>query len=369
MLDFTSALYLGLHHPSSELRPWSQLTTGRPAALQSPPGADQVARDLARLLRCERATLNTSTLHLYWDLFELLARERIRLYVENGIYPIVRWGIERAMAKGVAMVSFQRHDPVALMEFLQRDLKHGLRPVVVSDGLCPATGRTPPLAEYLQLVKAHDGYLVIDDTQALGILGHDPETRAPYGWGGAGTPAWYGIQGPELIIGSSLAKGLGVPLAVLAGSEEMIAKFEAFSLTRVHCSPSSAAQISAAARALAINESQGDSLRNRLSRLVRRFRKRLNQIGLSVSGKFFPVQTLKPIPGIDAIRLHERLLALGVRAVLHNASNGLMPKLSFLITALHLPTEIEQCVAALERAGAPAPRRHGEKPHESIIRL
>ena len=32
MLDFTSALYLGLRHGSGSLRPWSALTTGVPAA-------------------------------------------------------------------------------------------------------------------------------------------------------------------------------------------------------------------------------------------------------------------------------------------------------------------------------------------------
>jgi len=57
MLDFTSALYLGLHHPSETLRPWAQLTTGRPAALQAPPGAESITASLVRLLRCEGATL------------------------------------------------------------------------------------------------------------------------------------------------------------------------------------------------------------------------------------------------------------------------------------------------------------------------
>ena len=38
VLDFTSALYLGLRHPSSSLRPWSGLTTGKPAVLEPPRG-------------------------------------------------------------------------------------------------------------------------------------------------------------------------------------------------------------------------------------------------------------------------------------------------------------------------------------------
>jgi 8-amino-7-oxononanoate synthase len=65
MLDFTSVLYLGIRHAHHTLRPWAQLTTGRPAALEPAPQAVAVAQDLARLLGCERAVLAPSTLHLY----------------------------------------------------------------------------------------------------------------------------------------------------------------------------------------------------------------------------------------------------------------------------------------------------------------
>ncbi len=114
MLDFTSVLYLGFRHAHSTLRPWAQLTTGRPAALEPAPEAERVAQDLARLLRCERAVLAPSTLHLYWDLFDVLARDRIAIYADAGAYPIARWGIERAAAKGVRTATFQMHDPAVL---------------------------------------------------------------------------------------------------------------------------------------------------------------------------------------------------------------------------------------------------------------
>ena len=257
MLDFTSALYLGMRHAHETLQPWAQLTTGRPAALEPLPEAESVARALARLWRCERATLGPSTLHLFWDLFDVLARNRIAVYVDAGIYPIARWGVERAAAKGVPTATFRTHDPTALEAILHRYRGLGRRPVVVTDGLCPATGRTAPLPQYLKLVRAQDGYLVVDDTQALGILGRDPGRTAPYGRGGAGTLAWRGIDGPELIVGSSLAKGFGAPLAALAGDARVISTFEDLSSTRIHCSPPSLAAIAAASRALAVNERRG----------------------------------------------------------------------------------------------------------------
>jgi 8-amino-7-oxononanoate synthase len=93
MLDFTSALYLGPQHSMGSLRPWSQLTTGAPAALIRPPGSDTVADQLARLQGCERGTLATSTLHLFWDLFGILAGCRVAIYLDAGAYPIAWWGL------------------------------------------------------------------------------------------------------------------------------------------------------------------------------------------------------------------------------------------------------------------------------------
>src|SRR5262245_45621806 len=99
MLDFTSALYLGLRHPSAALAPWQALSAGRPAALAETAGAGAVAAKLARLAGCEAGTLLPSTLHLFWDLFASLPNHAV-FYVDSGAYPVARWGVERVMARG-----------------------------------------------------------------------------------------------------------------------------------------------------------------------------------------------------------------------------------------------------------------------------
>jgi 8-amino-7-oxononanoate synthase len=368
MLDFTSALYLGMRHPHQSLRSWTELTAGRPAALEAPREAQNLARGLARLLGQEAATLGTSTLHLFWDLFDVLARDRIAIHIDSGAYPIARWGIERVAAKGVPTTEFKSHDPAALEALLNRDRKSGYRPVVVGDGLCPATGRTAPLPQYLRLVRAHAGCLVIDDTQGLGILGHGPAPGLLYGSGGAGTVAWLGIGGPELIVVSSLAKGFGAPLAALAANARVIAKFEELSACRVHCSPPSFAAIGAGERALMINASQGDDLRARLLTLVRRFRDHLREVGIAVAGGFFPVQTLKPVPGVDAATLHDRLSDLGVRTVLHRAQNGSDTRLSFLISTAHSAADIDAGIDALQAAWTLTGRKRQNPPRALMPR-
>lgn len=347
MLDFTSALYLGLRHPSPSLRSWSGLTTGKPAALEPPPGSAIIAGKFAALVGCERATPVASTLHLFWDLFGLLARDQVRIYMDEGTYAIARWGVERAAARGVPVRRFPHHDPAVLRTLIEQDRHAGRCPIVVADGLCPVCGNPAPVAEFLQSAARHGGLVVLDDTQALGVLGE--QDAAPYGRGGGGSLRWQGVESSDVIVGSSLAKGLGVPMAMLAGSARLIRRFEAQSETRVHCSPPSIANLHAAEHALAVNRTDGDRLRRYLAQLVRRFRAGLRAIGLAADGGLFPVQTLRPA-GVAADVLHGRLLRLGIRTIVIRRCREIGAQVAFLITALHRRSDIDQAVEAIGRA-------------------
>jgi 8-amino-7-oxononanoate synthase len=339
MLDFTSALYFGLRHPSPSLRPWPGLTTGKPAALQPPPGSAVIADRFAALVGCERATPVASTLHLFWDLFGLLARDRVRIYMDDGTYAIARWGVERAAARGVPVLEFPHRDATTLRSLIEQGRRTRRRPVVVADGFCPTCGTPVPVTEFLQCVALHDGYVVLDDTQALGVLGKH----------GGGLLQWKGIESPDVIVGSSLAKGFGAPMAMLAGSASLIRRFEMESETRVHCSPPSVAALHAAERALNVNRELGDHLRRHLAQLVRRFQTGLHAIGLAADGGLFPVQTLRPA-GVAAEVLSERLRRLGIRTIVIRCCREIGARVAFLITALHRRSDIDQAVEAIGRA-------------------
>ena len=194
MLDFTSCLYLGLHHESGSLPPWTKLSTGKPAALEDPPGARPVARKIAELQGCEAALTAPSTLHLFWDLFGYLADRGGAFYVDSGTYPIARWGIERAAGRSAKVYTFRHHDVDHLRGLLKRTAH--ARPIVVADGLCPGCGGIAPLRDYRD-AAGDRGLLVIDDTQALGILGERPDVGRPYGWGGGGSLRWHSLRDPR----------------------------------------------------------------------------------------------------------------------------------------------------------------------------
>jgi 8-amino-7-oxononanoate synthase len=351
MLDFTSALYLGLRHPSAALAPWPALSAGRPAALADAAGAEAVSQDFARLAGCEAGMLLPSTLHLFFDLFATLP-PRSTYFVDAGSYPVARWGVERAAARGAVMRTFRHFDADALAQLLAREARGGFRPVAVIDGYCPGCGVPAPVNDLLAALRRYEGLLVIDDTQAFGILGERSRDGAlklhasEYGSGGGGILRHAHVGGPDILFAASLAKGFGAPVALLAGSAARMARFSRSSLTRVHCSPPSVAVVRAAERAFAVNARRGDALRRRLARLVRRFREQVAGTCAIAHGGIFPMLTLgcEAARGANAVTLHRNLAQNGVRSVLHG---GREPRASFLFTAAHDEIAVDRAADAL----------------------
>lgn len=361
MVDLTSSLYLGLRHGSSAGPRWTRLTTGVPAALAEAPEASTVAAGLAGLTGTKAVTLATSTLHAFWDLFPVLGTRQILM--DAGTYPIARWGAERAHCAGAAVSTFRHHDLAALRKAVAT--AGGVSPVVLTDGLCPGCGEVAPVAGYLQVARAVGGSVVIDDTQALGLLGA-PAAGHPYGRGGGGTARWQQLADPRLIIVASLAKGLGVPIAMVAGSRPIVHRYQAKAETRVHCSPPSNAHLSAADHALRVNAAQGDALRRHLAHLVTRFRAALEARRVPLIPGLFPVQTVRPGCGIDVQTVHRRLDELGVRTVLHRPRCGPGLALSFLFTAVHQDADVDRAVHALDVTLAEAAAASGRTARQAV---
>jgi 8-amino-7-oxononanoate synthase len=364
MLDFTSSLYLGLRHGSSDLPAWRNMTLGKPAALEDPPGATIVERELGRLTGCQAAMLATSTLHAFFDLFAMLAEPGAGVFLDAASYPIAAWAARQAAIVGCPAQSFRRQDPAHLQHLLART--PCARPIIVTDGICLATGRPAPLSAYLRLAVQAGGLVVVDDTQPLGILGVSPGGFAPYGIGGGGSLRHAGIEADAVIVVSSLAKAFGAPVAMLGGATALITRLRGNSLVRKHCSPPSAANILSAAHALRQNQCRGDELRGRLACNVARLRHGLTRLGIATDGTLFPVQPLCLPPRIRAATMHMRLQQRGVEAVLHS-NPAAHTQVSFLVTARHAPAEIDAAIEILEDALKHRSRRQPTGAHSHDI--
>ena len=340
MLDFASALYLDMRHDDPSPMDGRPLTLGRPAALEEPPGAARVGALLAGLQGCEKALLMTSTLHLFWDVFEMLSRTPSAMLVDGCAYPVSRWAMRLVSRRACPVSGFGHHD-LALLKALTRSAEaHGRRPVLVTDGYCGACGRVPPIREYAALAEAVGGLLVVDDTQGLGVLGGSPGQSIPYGRGGGGALRWQGIAGPRIIVGASLAKAFGAPLAVVSGAEAFIEQLRNEGGTRVHCSPPSVAAVRAAEAALRINARCGDALRRTLLERVTHLREAMARAGLRACTAFpFPMQHFDAPPHVDTSTLCRRMFAQGVWSV--PTQGGRRARLTFLVSVRHSARDID----------------------------
>ena len=127
----------------------------------------------------ERATPVTSTLHLFWDCWSARS-DPVRIYMDAGTYAIARWGVERAAARACAFdVSAPRCRRVTADDRGGRACSEANRR---RRRFLPNLRQRGTTAEYLRCVSGTVD-LVLDDTQALGVLGSRTAAVRP---GGAG---------------------------------------------------------------------------------------------------------------------------------------------------------------------------------------
>ena len=314
-LDFTSSLYLGLRHSANSLPEWESLTWGKPAGLWEPEISQLLGKAFANLQGEADGILYPSTLHLFWDLFAHLGKSKLGILIDEHAYPIGKWGTQAANSKRRIIRSFPHNNLEQLQTLLRKVHEKGCRPVILTDGWCTSCGKVNPLREYLALLYPFEGWLVVDDTQAIGILGKQPNLSMPYGFGGGGVLRWLNLSGERLIMGSSLAKAFGVPIAMLSGTEAFIKQMKADSKLRWHASPPSQAHLHAARKALILNQERGSQLRMQLWKNVRGFRHLMKALDLFPQGGIFPVQRIISPDPYQIESFYRDLLHTGIRVL------------------------------------------------------
>ncbi|WP_256081078.1 aminotransferase class I/II-fold pyridoxal phosphate-dependent enzyme [Massilia sp. YIM B04103] len=284
-------------------------------------GARQLAGEMATLMGLVAAVLLPSTLHLFWDLFGMLGKRGIAVLVDGATYPVARWGVERARCLGAPVHIFPHGAAQVAAQAASYWRNMGRFPVLLADGVTPGRDRPPPLQQYAEIARRYDGLLVLDDTQAVGILG-------PHG---GGSYLAHGLRGAPVIVGASLAKGFGVPLAVLAGERSSIVDFLNRSETRTHSSGVCAAVLAAGGRAMAINRQAGHALRHQLACRVSELRGALKDAGFRSHGGQFPVQVVRLPAAVDGRRFQQLLERAGVSVLLQTSQAGYA--LAFVVRA------------------------------------
>lgn len=333
--DFTSALFLGQHHPSGGLRPWTELTTGVPAVLRELPEAEKLASAIAEQQQAELGLVARSALHGMMDVLQALPRPGDLLLVDEGAYPLSQWACKAAQSRGVRVVAYPHFRPPAVVP-------QG-RTWLVTDGWCQGCGRPAPLPRLQSLAGKTGGQVIVDDSLAFGVLGR---RSLDGGFGdGTGTVRWAGVKHDGVVWLASLAKAYGTPVTVITGDQSTITRLARHGGNRLHSSPPSAADLGAGLNA--IGDSRILRLRARLWRLTRWLRHAFSSLGLPLLGLPFPiVGTL-----VDSLPLARQwrsgLAQRGVQALVQLPRCQSGSVLSAVVRADHSQADLDRLVRSL----------------------
>ena len=181
-------------------------------------------------------------------------------------------------------------------------LEDGQRALVISDGVFSMEGDLARLPEIVELVRAHDATLVVDDSHGTGVVG---ET-------GRGVAEHFGLLGEVDVITSTLGKALGGAAGgFVAGSEEIcdiLAQRSRPQLFSNALPPTVACSALEAVRVLR----REPELVDKLHRQTEDFRGRLREIGFEPLDGEAAIVPIIVGETAFAIRFSERLLEEGV---------------------------------------------------------
>ncbi|MFK4088243.1 hypothetical protein ACI2LF_29290 [Kribbella sp. NPDC020789] len=338
-VDFTSSLFLGLHHPSDSLPPWESLTTGVPAVLGTTAAAHRVAATVAAARGAQAGVVGRSAMHALMDVMGMLPQRRDVVAIDASAYPLAWWAALRAAANGAVVRRYPHHSPDRIAA------EPGRRLFVLTDGWCPGCNRPAPLPELHRLAAATGGALIVDDSLAYGVLGRR-RPGDPFG-DGSGTPAWHGLDPAGIIWVASLAKAYGAPLALTTGDQLPIRRLAMEGGHRVHSSPPSAADLAAAT--MALHDPAGNrARRSRLRANVLWLRNRLSELELPVNGLPFPVVSIR-VPAATASSWWSHLRSARLHAVLQPSRCRPGVMLTVLVRADHSDADLDRLTATLRR--------------------
>lgn len=343
MLDFTSSLFLDWRHRQITAPGEPSLTSGRPAAMHECPQARALAARVARSQGTDAGVVHRSALHGLIDTIDLAATRAGVVLLDRAAYPTAFTAAAGVAARGIALGTYRHHDVADLDR--AADAFAG-PPVVITDGWCGGCGRPAPLPELEHVTAARGGMLIVDDTQALGVIGSGATAKCPFGQGGGGTYRWLGATPRHAVLVASLAKAYGAPLAVTTGPTAFIHRLGGHG-SRWQASPPTTVDLTAATRAT--TDTHGNTRRRHLlTRLVVQLRAGLRAVGLPVIGLPFPLVSVALTWPDGAARVHRRLARIGVQTLLITSRCQRISTLTFAVTTTHTTAQIDQVLTALE---------------------
>jgi 8-amino-7-oxononanoate synthase len=212
---------------------------------------------------------------------------------------------EGAAASGLPIHTFRHLDAEDLRGKLERTLRGGEKPLVVTDGMYSTFGELAPLDELAAVTLPFEGRLVVDESHSFGVFGNL----------GRGACEHFNLPAPSALVGGSTGKAFGVVGGIIPATREEVDLLRDSPASRgaSHGLPAAAAMCAASLRYIR----QHPELLLRLRDNTLQLKKGLRQIGLSIPDTAAPVATFVTPSDVSMQELRERLMSEGI-CVLHS---------------------------------------------------
>ncbi|GGM36284.1 2-amino-3-ketobutyrate coenzyme A ligase [Longimycelium tulufanense] len=231
------------------------------------------------------------------------------------------------------------------MADLERCLKEAANAryrLVVTDGVFSMDGYLAPLDEICALAERYDALVMVDDSHAVGFMGHN----------GAGTPELFGVTDKVDIVTGTLGKALGGASGGYASGRGEIVEMLRQRSRPYLFSNSLAPSIVAASLKVLDLLSTSDTQRARLRENTALFRRRMAEQGFDVLPGDHPITPVMIGDAAEAGRMADLLLAKGIYVIAF--SYPVVPKglarIRVQLSAAHSTEDVERAVRAFAAA-------------------
>ncbi len=311
----------------------SRITTG------NHPLFDALEKKIAGFLATDAVTLCSDGYLSNAVILEALAGDDQRVFLDSAAHVSVS-GPTRSLFPG-RVHAFRHADADDLARHVRANLRHGERPLVLTDGVGSADGDLSPLGDYWDAVREKGGLLMVDDAHGTGTVG--PR--------GKGSPVEAGLPAEAFIQTGTLSKALGTFGGFAAGPAWLAARILEKSHAYVGATPVPPPIAAAAIRSIEILQEHPEMISTLQARTAS-VRKRLNALGFSTGSSPAPIISVTHGDATKNDRLRAILLERGFYIPLIRDYPGTPPGGHFRLTlsSAHTDEDVERLLDAMAQS-------------------
>jgi len=248
--------------------------------------------------------------------------------------------IDAGLLSGARFRRFLHSDPHSLeRNLLKTEAK---RKLVIADGVFSMDGDMAPLPELVRVAKQFNAWVMVDDAHGFGVLGRQ----------GRGTVDHFNLDADSVpILMGTLGKSFGTAGAFVAGSHELIESLIQFARTYIYTTSIPPAVAAATVESLKVSIAE-EWRRDKLNKLIARFRKGASELGLPLMDSATPIQPLLIGESERAIKISEQLKEKGI--LISAIRPPTVPKgsarLRITLSASHEEHQVDRLLSALEES-------------------